>query len=111
TTWTMKAKEDGKPYDVVVVGSPNVNPGYKLAGEESYPGITKDYEHAFAVWRGLKCDGFLGAHGAYYGMAEIFGRVKKGGANPFMDPDGYKSYIAERETAFRKEMEKQENSK
>ena len=107
TTWTMKAKDGGKTYDVVVVGSPNVNPGYKLVRAESYPGIAMDYEHAFAVWKGLKCDVFLGAHGAYYGMAEKFARVKEGGANPFVDPDGYRSYIAERETAFREELKKQ----
>jgi len=108
TTWTMKAKDNAKTYDVVVVGSPNVNPGYKLAGAESYPGIAKDYEHAFAIWKGLKCDVFLGAHGSYYGMAEKFARVKEGGANPFVDPDGYRSYIAERETAFREELKKQQ---
>jgi len=111
TTWTMKAKDNARTYDVVVVGSPNVNPGYKLAGAESYPGIAKDYEHAFAIWNGLKCDVFLGAHGSYYGMAEKFARVKEGGANPFVDPDGYKSYIAEREIAFREELKKQEAAK
>src|ERR1700726_1885677 len=30
TTWTMKVEEAGKLYDVVIVGSPNVNDGYKL---------------------------------------------------------------------------------
>jgi len=41
-------------------------------------------------------------------MAEKFARVKEGGANPFVDPDGYRSYIAERETAFREELKKQQ---
>ena len=30
TTWTMRVIERGKTYQVVIVGSPNVNPGYKL---------------------------------------------------------------------------------
>jgi metallo-beta-lactamase class B len=113
TTWTMKATGidgagvAGQLYDVVIVGSPNVNPGYKLAGNPSYPGIAADYEHAFEVWKGLKCEVFLGAHGAYYGMAEKFPRMKDG-ANPFVDPQGYKAYIAERETAFRDELRKQQ---
>jgi metallo-beta-lactamase class B len=111
TTWTMKAKDDAKTYEVVVVGSPNVNPGYKLTGAEGYPGIAKDYEHAFTVWKALKCDVFLGAHGAYYGLAEKFARVKQGGANPFVDPNGYQSYIADRETAFREELKKQGGGK
>src|SRR3954452_19890428 len=30
TTWTMTANDGGKPYQVVIVGSPNVNPGFVL---------------------------------------------------------------------------------
>ena len=39
TTWTMKVQEDGKTYNVVIVGSPNVNPGYKLVSNTLYPRI------------------------------------------------------------------------
>jgi metallo-beta-lactamase class B len=111
TTWTMKASESatGKAYNVVIVGSPNVNPGYKLVNNTAYPEIARDYEHAFAVWKSLTCDVFLGAHGSYYGMAEKFARLKPGGANPFVDPEGYKSYIEEREKAFQAELKKQQN--
>jgi len=34
-------------------------------------------------------------------------KVKKGGPNQFLDPDGYKGYIADRERAFRAELAKQ----
>jgi metallo-beta-lactamase class B len=113
TTWTMKAHDgtDGKAYDVVIVGSPNVNPGYKLVRNIAYPEIAQDYERAFAVWKALPCDVFLGAHGAYYRMEAKFARLQVGAANPFVDPDGYKSYIAERETAFREEWKKQQAAK
>ena len=30
TTWTWRTESAGKTYDVVVIGSPNVNPGYRL---------------------------------------------------------------------------------
>jgi len=55
----------------------------------------------------LHCDVFLGAHGAYYGMEEKYARVKEGGANPFIDPHGYESYVSEWEAAFRAELAKQ----
>src|SRR5256885_4793887 len=32
TTWTMRASDGGKSYDVVIVGSPNANAGYRLGG-------------------------------------------------------------------------------
>jgi metallo-beta-lactamase class B len=107
TTWTMKAREKDKTYDVVVVGSPNVNPGYKLVNNDLYPQIAQDYEHMFRVLKSLPCDVFLGAHGNYYGMEAKFARVKDGGTNPFIDPEGYKSYVAEREQTFRAELKKQ----
>jgi len=33
--------------------------------------------------------------------------MKEGAPNPFIDPEGYKSYIAEREETFRAEWAKQ----
>lgn len=37
TTWTSKLSDGGRFYDVVIVGSANVNPGYKLVGNPQYP--------------------------------------------------------------------------
>jgi metallo-beta-lactamase class B len=107
TTWTLKATEGGKTYNVVIVGSPNVNPGYKLVNNTLYPQIAEDYDRMFRVLRSLPCDVFLGAHGNYYGMEAKFARLKELGPNPFIDPEGYKSYVSEREQAFRLELEKQ----
>jgi len=107
TTWTMKARDGGKVYDVVIVGSPNVNAGYKLVNNALYPRIADDYARMFRVLKSLPCDVFLGAHGNYYGLEEKFARLGKGGANPFIDPDGYKRYVDEREKTFRSELEKQ----
>ena len=107
TTWTLTTNEAGKSYNLVIVGSPNVNPGYKLVSNARYPEIATDYEKTFRVLRRLPCDIFLGAHGGYYNMEAKFAQLNKGGANPFVDPEGYKSYVAEREQAFRSELAKQ----
>jgi len=107
TTWTMKVADGGKTYNVVIVGSPNVNPGYKLVNNALYPQIASDYERMFRVLKSLPCDIFLGAHGDYYAMEAKYARMKAGGPNPFIDPEGYKSYVAEREQTFRAELAKQ----
>ncbi|HLY59737.1 MAG TPA: subclass B3 metallo-beta-lactamase [Terriglobia bacterium] len=107
TTWTMTAREGSRTYNVVIVGSPNVNPGYQLVHNSKYPEIASDYEHMFRVLRSLPCDVFLGAHGSYYDMETKYAKMKAAGPNPFIDPEGYKSYVAEREHAFRTEMAKQ----
>jgi len=108
TTWTLKVQDGGKTLDVAIVGSPNVNPGYVLVGNKKYPGIVQDYEKTFQVLKSLPADLFLGAHGDYYGMEAKYAKLKAGGANPFIDPAGYKSYVANREAAFRKNLAKQQ---
>lgn len=102
----------GKTYDVVVIGSPNVNPGYRLVDNPSYPEIAVDFAKTFDVLKKLPCDVFLGAHGSYYGMIEKYERGKKGAeANPFIDPEGYRAYVSLKERAFRDAVAGQERAK
>jgi metallo-beta-lactamase class B len=107
TTWTMKVTDGGKTYDVAIVGSPNVNAGYKLVNNKAYPQIAQDYERMWRVLKSLPCDIFLGAHGDYFGLQEKYARMKAGAANPFIDPDGYKAYVAQKEKDFYAELAKQ----
>jgi len=110
TTWTMQVQDGGRTLNAVIVGSPNVNPGYILVGNKNYPKIADDYVKTFAVLKSLPCDLFLGAHGAYFGLQAKHEKMKAGGANPFIDPDGYKAYVAERDDAFRKEWARQQQN-
>ena len=108
TTWTLEVREGVTSYNVVIIGSPNVNPGYKLAHNSRYPQIAEDYEHGFQVLKSLPCDIFLGAHGSYYGMNAKFARATEDKVNPFIDPRGYKQYVADRDQAFRAELARQQ---
>ncbi len=111
TTWTMKVREQGRELLAVIVGSPNVNPGYQLVNNSKYPAIAEDYAKSFQIWKQLKADIFLGAHGNYYGMLDKYEKLKKGGAgNPFIDPEGYRGYIAEREQAYLKTLAQQKQA-
>jgi metallo-beta-lactamase class B len=107
TTWTMKVRENGKDYNVVIVGSPNVNAGYKLVGNAKYPQIAADYQQTFRVLESLPADIFLGAHGAYFDMEAKYARLKDGAPSPFVDPDGYKKFVADKEQEFRDALAKQ----
>lgn len=107
TTWTMTVADAGKSYNVVIVGSPNVNPGYKLVHNEKYAQIAEDYERMFRVLKSLPCDIFLGAHGVYFDMDEKLKRLNSAQSNPFLDPDGYKKFVADKEQEFLTALEKQ----
>jgi metallo-beta-lactamase class B len=103
TTWTMKVKDGGKQYDVVFVGGTGINPGIRLVKNPTWPGIAADFEKTFQVLRSLHCDVFLGAHGSYYGMLEKVKR-RTGPANPFIDPEGYRTYVDSAEKAFQAQL-------
>jgi metallo-beta-lactamase class B len=110
TTWTMQEKDGARTLNVVIVGSPNVNPGYILVGNKDYPQIAEDYVKTFAVLKSLPCDVFLGAHGAYFGLKAKYEKMKAGAKDAFIDPDGYKAYVAERDDTFHKEWERQKQA-
>jgi metallo-beta-lactamase class B len=110
TTWTMEVAEGGRKLNAVIIGSPNVNAGYILVGNKNYPQIAEDYVKTFKVLKSLPCDLFLGAHGAYFGMKAKYAKMTSGGPNPFIDPAGYKAYVAEREATFLKEWERQKQN-
>ena len=107
TTWTMQVADGGRTLNAVIIGSPNVNAGYMLVDNRNYPQIAGDYVKTFALLKTLPVDLFLGAHGAYFNLKDKLPKMSAGGAEPFIDPAGYKAYVAEREQAFEKELAKQ----
>jgi len=120
----MKVTEGGKTYNVVIVGSPNVNPGYKLVHNDSYPQIAQDYQRMFDVMKGLALRYFPGGPRRLFRVGKRNTRTWKreeGGlkAAPtiqrgtmlalrtrFIDPDGYKKFVAEKEQEFHAELAK-----
>jgi metallo-beta-lactamase class B len=105
----MKAEDGGKSRNVVIIGSPNVNPGYQLVSNLDYSEIADDFAKTFRLLKSLPCDIFLGAHGSYYGMTEKFARLQKDPkTNPFVDPEGYRAYVEDRDKNFRETRQKQQ---
>jgi len=100
TTWTMKVQDGGRTYDVVIIGSLGVNPGFKLVNNTDVPRIADEFARAFSVSRSLPCDVPLGSHPGMYKMAEKFAKLGKGGPNPFIDPAGYKAELDLDESMF-----------
>jgi metallo-beta-lactamase class B len=114
TTWTLQAMEAGRALNVVIVGSWNVNPGFRLVDHPgqpaSYPGIAADYQRTFMQLKALPCDIFLGAHGMYFGMLAKLDRIKSGAKeNVWIDTPGYLAAVAERERAFETELKRQQD--
>jgi metallo-beta-lactamase class B len=110
TTWTLKADEAGKSYDVVIIGSLGTNPGFKLVNNADTPKIADEFVHAFKVSRELPCDVPLGSHPGMYNLAEKYARLGQGGPNPFIDPAGCKLEIDIDEAMFRAVLAEQQQA-
>src|ERR1044071_7430737 len=79
TTWTTKAQEGGKAYDVVF--------GCSLRSPVPLtPPIVAEFNRSFKIVRALPCDVLLGDHPAEYNLDEKYAKIRKGGPNPFIDP-------------------------
>jgi metallo-beta-lactamase class B len=79
TTWTMKALEGRRSYNVMF-GCSLRPPGVVT------PAIAAEFNRSFKLVRALPCDVQLGDHGAQYNMHQKFARVRTGGRNPFIEP-------------------------
>jgi metallo-beta-lactamase class B len=101
TTWTTKITEDGKTYDVVIVGSIGMNPGAR-------PDATTiaEYQRSFQILRSLKVDVPLAPHPAMYKMDEKYARIGKG-PNPFVDPGGFIAELDLVEGLFQRTLREQ----
>ena len=111
TTWTTKVEDSGKSYDVLIVCSIGFNAGYVLVDNKDYPSIADDYVRSFKLLRTLPVDVFLGAHGDFYNLRTKYMSLQQGGANPFIDPAGFRTYLDEKEKAFTTELAVQKANK
>src|SRR5215467_8263852 len=111
TTWTLQVEDGGKRYEVVIIGSPNVNPGYRLVNNAAYPRISEDYEKTFNVLKSLPCDIFLGAHGNYFDLETKYPRFIHEGVSAFVDTAGYKKYVEGKQVEFEAELTRQRNAR
>jgi metallo-beta-lactamase class B len=112
TTWTMRSHVPGEPANtqrnIVIVGGVTfwsefhfvATPGHPI----SYPGIAQDFQNTFTTLQALPCDVFLGAHGQYFDMLTKLKRYPQDGPRVFIDPTGYKSFVADAQQTFEKAL-------
>ena len=107
TTWLTTVPDGGRSYTVVFSASTGINPGTRLVDRPSYPGIADDYARSFEILQALKVDVFLGGHTGFFNLEAKRAKLGQGGANPFVDPEGFQAYVAERKKAFEAQRERE----
>ncbi len=95
TTWTMKVPDGGRTYDVVIACA-GLQENARLVNNKNYPEIADDFARSVKIYKTLPADVFLAAHSWFFDLSGK--HAKLGGAtNPYIDPAGYKAWVANME--------------
>lgn len=95
TSWSGEVTIGGRTKTWVSICSLTVLSGYRLAGDDpSYPGIARDFCSSVAHLRTLKADLFLASHGSFFRLDDKFDALEAGDEEAFVDPSGYRDFIA-----------------
>ena len=100
TTYVMNVVDDGKTYKVVFPDGTTINPGYRVARNPSYKGIEEDYRRTFRTLEKLKPDIWLAPHNEFYGLDAKLSRAAKEGIKAWVDPEGYRKWVAAKKEIF-----------
>jgi metallo-beta-lactamase class B len=107
TTWVANLVVGGKAYVVVFPDGAGFNPGYRVAKDPSYPGINDDYRHTHHALEMLKPDIWLAQHNEYYDLEGKRQRAQTEGVKAWIDPEGYRQFVAGKKRAFEDEVNKE----
>lgn len=99
TSWSFPVHDRGRELLAVDICSPGVPPEWSLGNQE----IRADLERSFRTLRSLPADIFLTEHAREFGRYRKFRERERAAdpAAPFIDREGYISYIDRWEKSFR----------
>jgi metallo-beta-lactamase class B len=110
TSWSMRAHEAGKDYDVLFLCGLTVSP-YKLTNNDHYPNIVQDAQNSLMRLRGMHADVLLAPHDFYFNLQSKAARQKEGAPNPFIDPTELGRHLTEMENDFQQALQAQERQR
>lgn len=110
TTWIANIVVEGKACVVAFPDGAGFNPGYRLAKNPSYPGIADDYRRTHHMLEMLKPDIWLAQHNEYYDFEGKRLRAEEEGVNAWMDPEGYRRFVAGKKREFEKQVDEEMGS-
>ena len=98
TTWTMRMPDGGRTYDVLIACG-GLQEDARLVNNKNYPDIADAWAQTIKIYKTLPADVFLAAHSWFF---DLKGKHARLGAatNPYIDPAGYKAWIANMEKNY-----------
>ena len=104
-SYTMKVREGGRGYEVVIANMGTINPGGRLVDRPIYPGVAEDFAETFRKQKELPCDIWVAAHGSQYNLHRKYKAGDAYDPEAFVDPEGYLSTVERYEKLYLEQLE------
>ncbi len=111
TSFTLNVQDAQKTYRVIIANMGTINPGVKVSGMPTYPGITKDYAGTFIAQKDMKIDIWLSSHAAQFRMHEKYKPGDPYNPDRFVDPAGYLAAVNRLEQAYLEQLARERGGK
>jgi len=100
SSYTMRVREDGRDYDVVIANMGWINGGKRLVVDPTYPGVADDFAETFSKQKAMDIDVWVAAHGSQYAQHNKYAAGQPYSPNTFVDPDGFLEEVERLERMF-----------
>ncbi len=135
TSYSLRVDDGGETLDVVSVCSLTVLQGVELIDNATFPEVADAFAASFERLETLPCDVFLSSHGSFFDLTRKRealaagrpdpgrpdpgrpdpgrpdpGRPDPGGANPFVDPEGYRAYLERAKRRYLERLAEQQSA-
>ena len=105
SSYSLTVAENGRNYRVLVANMGSINPGMRLTGEPTYPGVAEDYAATYRKQKAMKVDVWVAAHGAQYGLADKHRPGQPYSPDTFVDPEGFLAAVLRLERIYLDQLE------
>ena len=111
TSFTLNVQEAGKTYQVIIANMGSINPGVKVTGMPTYPGIGQDYARTFLAQKDMKIDVWLASHAGQFHMHDKYKPGDPFRADRFVDPAGFLAAVQQLEKTYLAQLAKERAAK
>lgn len=100
TSYSMRVRESGRDYDVVIANMGTINDGKRLVVNPTYPGVADDFARTFREQKAMDVDVWVAAHGSQYGLEDKYRPGQEYSPDAFVDPQGFYAEVGRLEQIY-----------
>ena len=100
SSYTMRVREDGRDYRVVIANMNSINVGQRLVLDPAYPGMVEDFAESFRKQKVLEVDVWVAAHASQYRLHDKYEPGQHYSPETFVDPEGFLAEVERLEKLY-----------